>query len=292
MFCIGAPTSLQRRDELAASSAPGRAPSSACSARSSSASALQASATTRSAPNAAASGSRSEMTGPWRVARTVSATGGALRDPDLLLAHLERRRALRRQIAASDRTASTRSMNRSWVSAPVLVKPQAMVPLCPSTMAGMPGRVAPISSSPGVCEVGEVPYARRLQAEMRVVGEQGPAGERSSRTDHPGVRADPARLGRRQHRGQRVPRQRARQLDQGDRRALGVSRPDVGDLLCRQPPGQPGARELVPVVGREVERHQAQPDQAVGRPPRLELEVAKDQELWRQRAGAGLRGKR
>ena len=179
-------------------------------------------------------------------------------------------------------------MNRSWVSAPVLVKPQAMVPLCPSTTAGMPGKVAPISSSPGVSRWARY-HARRLQAEMRIVGEQRPAGGRSS-LDRPPRRwsrprpARPAAAPRPAH-----PRGSARQLDQGDRRALRISRPDVGDLLCRQSPGEARARELVPVVGREVERHQAQPDQAVGRPPRLKLTVAKYQNsggsgpvrLWR-----------
>ena len=150
---------------------------------------------------------------------------------------------------------------------------------------------SPDQLEPGRLEVGEVPHARRLQAEMRIIGEQRPAGGRSSRTDHPGVGADPARPGRRQHRGQLIPGEGARQLDQGDRRALRISRPDVGDLLCRQSPGEARARELVPVVGREVECHQAQPDQAVGRPPRLKLTVAKYQNsggsgpvrLWRKR---------
>src|SRR5271165_7187717 len=38
----------------------------------------------------------------------------------------------------------------SWVSAPVVVKVQAIWPLCPSTRNGAPGAVAPTITRPGV----------------------------------------------------------------------------------------------------------------------------------------------
>ena len=41
-------------------------------------------------------------------------------------------------------------MNTSCVSAPVVVKVQAMWPLCPMTRNGRPGAVAPASTPPGV----------------------------------------------------------------------------------------------------------------------------------------------
>ena len=77
MFCIGAPTAR------VASTKPGQSfawssASSASAVRSSSASPVQASASTRSAPKVvAASAMRSESTGPWRVSRTLMVTGGA-----------------------------------------------------------------------------------------------------------------------------------------------------------------------------------------------------------------------
>ena len=48
----------------------------------------------------AAAGTRSEITGPCRVSRTSSATGGAAANRDRLVAARERLRAVRRQVAA------------------------------------------------------------------------------------------------------------------------------------------------------------------------------------------------
>ncbi len=134
----------------------------------------------------------------------------------------------------------------------------------------------------------KIPVARRAQAQVRIVGKKRRAGGRATAGDDPGIGADAA--GRRRWQGGRqlVPGQRARHLDQGGRRILRIVRPDVGDLLVRQALGEPGAEQLVTVVDAEIQRHQPQPDQAVRRPPRLQIGVAEDEELRRQRSGPAL----
>ena len=163
------------------------------------------------------------------------------RDPDLLLAHLERRRALGRQITGRIDGIDTFDEQILRVGAGVGEAP-GYGAVVPQHDRGYARQGRPDQLEARRLEVGEIPHARRLQAEMRIVGEQRPAGERSSWTDHPGVGADPARLGRRQHRREPLPGNGARQLDQGDRRAFRIGRPDVGDLLCRQSPGEARAR--------------------------------------------------
>ncbi|MCY1233482.1 hypothetical protein D9M69_342990 [compost metagenome] len=120
--------------------------------RSSGRSAVHWNATTYCAPSgpaAADSGSAtSETTGPWRVLRTFSVTSGAplMRMVSVRVSKLAQPSGVWYWVSLPGRS---RSINRSCTSGAVLVKPHAMRSLCPSTTTGMPGSVAPATSSPG-----------------------------------------------------------------------------------------------------------------------------------------------
>ncbi len=141
---------------------------------------------------------------------------------------------------------------------------------------------------PGRLQVRQVPDARRLQPEMGIVREQGRPGPRPAARQHPGVGALPGRGRRRQDGRQRVQPEAFRQRGERDWRIRRILRPDVGDLLVREPRAEPRAQQLVLVVGAEVERHHPQPDQAVGGGPGLDLMVPENQELGRQRPAPAL----
>ena len=90
---------------------------------------------------------RSLITGPWRVSRTVSTSSGW---PRTLMRSWRTRRAWDRPGSGTASVPTGVSMNTSCVSAPVVVKVQAMWPLWPITRPGMPGAVAPASVWSGV----------------------------------------------------------------------------------------------------------------------------------------------
>ena len=155
-------------------------------------------------------------------------------------------------------------------------------------------------------EVDLGPDARDAEGEVRVVGEQGLSGRRAVAGDDPGVRADPVALAdqgrdRRHGRGGRVegalPPLEQRHRCRGGGLLVGGGRPGapvllgedrlvaverVGrveqlDLFLRRAtaPGEPGASELVLVVGLEVPGHRLEPRERVHRRPRLDP-VARD----------------
>ena len=141
-------------------------------------------------------------------------------------------------------------------------------------------------------DMGEVPDARHLQAQVRVVGEQRLAGFRVFAAQHPGVGAEPGRAGQRQGGRERI------EVDAGGvegqrtpmrprRRIVGMLGPEVLQLRPVERAGEARAAHLVLEVVAQVPGHHLEPDQAVGGPPGLGL-VAEQNELRRQQAGAGL----
>ena len=62
------------------------------------------------------------------------------------------------------------------MSAPVVVKVQAIWPLCPMTRNGTPGPVAPASTLVRRFDADQVPQAGKAEAQMRVAGQQRRAG--------------------------------------------------------------------------------------------------------------------
>ena len=88
------------------------------------------------------------MMGPWRLCLTIKRCAG------LFLISITSSRTKNAAMPSGVRywpglAGSSSSMKRSWTSGPVLVKLQAILSVLPSTTAGIPGRVAPMTLIPG-----------------------------------------------------------------------------------------------------------------------------------------------
>ena len=160
-------------------------------------------------------------------------------------------------------------MKRSWVSAPVLVKPQATRPLCPSTTSGIPGKVAPTTSRPGQERWAKYQTDGTVRPRCGVVREERLSGRALRSRDRPGIRAGKAARGQEREPPAAAVNERA----EGCCETPGRRRPAIpmrrwGRRACRvgrgapRPPARPGttdrgsstASRPVPSVGRvEVE---------------------------------------
>ena len=134
-------------------------------------------------------------------------------------------------------------------------------------------------------DMGEVPDARHLEAQVRVVGEQRLAGVRVFPAQRPGVGAEAGRTLQRQGGRERI------EVDAGGvegRRlpvrphggVVGMLGPEVLQLRPVELAGEARAQQLVLEVIAEVPGHDLEPDEAVGGPPGLGL-VAEQLELER-----------
>jgi hypothetical protein len=109
------------------------------------------------------------------VARARSATSFTSAPPRTrhgLLEALEGRRAFGRAVARRRRWAPPPRCRGPARPGRCSVKPQARRGFCPSTTPGSPGMVAPATSSARGLQPREVPQRRRVQAQVRVVGQQ------------------------------------------------------------------------------------------------------------------------
>ena len=148
------------------------------------------------------------------------------------------------------------------------------------------------AGSPVQLEGDLVPDAGHAAGQVRVAGEQGPAGRRAARADRPVVRA-----ARRRRQTDLVadapdllgqPQPVAVEALTGakhDGIALRIGRVDLRGALLAQLADQVGAQQLPLPIGREPEREELAARQHVRRAPRLEVEAEK-LELGRQRRGA------
>ncbi len=144
---------------------------------------------------------------------------------------------------------------------------------------------------PGSLQLGEVPQRRRLQPEVRIIGQQRLARTGMSARHHPVVRAHALHVTRRRPlldarhgRGQRrqVPVEIA--VVHGAQRPIaGIRRQQLIDARHRQHLRQPHAQRLLGPVAAQVPRHHGLPGQRIGRLPVLGP-GAQEQELRRQRS--------
>ena len=217
-FCCGVPLPRAAATNAGQSRAAPRS-SSASMLTSSSASAVQLSARTWSPSSTATVGG--QQVGQHRAVPGRAHPQGhglAALDPDDLVAGRERRRAVRRQILRRIVRIDPLDEQVLGVGAGIGEAPGdgAVVAQHHARQARHGGAD---QLALGRLEVREVPGPGRAQAQMRVVREQRRAARGAAAIQHPGVRAQARRRRRRQRRGERIGRQPARELDQGDRRA-------------------------------------------------------------------------
>ena len=209
---------------------------------------------------------------------------GAVLDADRLLARLERLRTVRRQVFR--RIGRIDGLDEEVLHVGVRGReaPGDGVVL-PEQNAGQAGHGGALDRALGRDDAGEIPEDRRLEAEVRIVGEDRLSSGGARSGDHPLVRRPVAdadqgadlvldALG---FRVRLAPGRQRRDRGAGRRPGKHPGRLVRAELLAKM-----GAQRLELIVVRQLERNQLAPDERVGGLPRFGP-VADDEELGRQR---------